>query len=487
MNRLICVLAVFCGVLFLALLLNANYVQFVGAEDLNDQQGNRRVIDEEFSRERGPILVRGREIARSEPSDDEYEYQRAYTQTKLYAHITGFYSYLYGATDVEATANSVLSGSDERLFVNRVVDLVGSQQPSGGSVQLTIDPEAQQAALAGLEDLEGDPRGAVVALDPSTGAVLAMVSQPTYNPNELATHDLDRAEAAYKELNQSQEERLLDRSRENIYFPGSTFKLVTAAAALESGEFRPDSQVPTGPTLQLPQTDNVLTNDVDTCDAQSQGTLTFALANSCNVSFGAVGLELGNDALLEQAEAFGFNDPSYMDDLRMVPSTYPDDAEGPFVAFNAIGQFDVAATPLQMAMVSAGIANDGDVMKPYVIDEIRSPDLDVLERTDPEELNEAVSSETAEQLTQMMVTTVDQGTADEAAIEGIEVAAKTGTAERSETLPPYAWFVSFAPADDPQVAVAVFVENADVPRSAISGGGLAGPIAQRVMQAVIDQ
>jgi len=484
-NRPIRVLAVFCGVLFLALLLNANYVQFVGAEDLNDQQGNRRVIDEEFSRERGPILVRGREIARSEPSDDEYEYQRVYTQTELYAHITGFYSYLYGATAVEATANSVLSGSDSRLFVNRVVDLVGSQQPTGGSVQLTIDPEAQQAALDGLEALPGDPRGAVVALDPATGAVLAMVSRPTYDPNQLATHDFDRAESAYQELNRSNQQPLLDRSRQNIYFPGSTFKLVTAAAALESGEFQPDTQVPGGPTLQLPETDNVLTNDVLGCEGTV--TLTEALAKSCNVSFGAVGLELGNDALIEQAEAFGFNDDSYMDDLPMEASNYPTDAEGPFVAFSAIGQYEVAATPLQMAMVAAGIGNDGDVMDPYVIDEVRSPDLDVLERTEPEQLSEAVSSETAEELTQMMVTVVDQGTAAEAAIEGIEVAAKTGTAERSETLPPYAWFVSFAPADDPQVAVAVFVENAAVDRELISGGGLAGPIAQRVMQAVIDQ
>ena len=483
MNRPIRVLAVFCGVLFLALLLNANYVQFVGAEDLNAQQGNRRVIDEEFSRERGPILVRGRQIARSEPSDDEYDYQRVYTQTKLYAHITGFYSYLFGATDVEATANSVLSGSDSRLFVNRVVDLVGSQQPTGGSVQLTIDPESQQAALAGLEALPGDPRGAVVALDPATGAVLAMVSQPTYDPNQLATHNFDRAEAAYKELNQSQEERLLDRSRENIYFPGSTFKLVTAAAALESGEFRPDSRVPGGPTLQLPETDNVLTND-SSCPNTSI-TLTVALACSSNVAFGSVGLELGNDALLEQAEAFGFNDPSYMDDLRMVPSTFPDDAEGPFVAFNAIGQFDVAATPLQMAMVAAGIANDGDVMEPYTIDEVRSPDLDVLERTEPEELSEAISSETAEQLTQMMVTVVDQGTAEEAAIPGIEVAAKTGTAERSETLPPYAWFVSFAPADDPQVAVAVVVESGGTAGDEASGGRTAAPIAKAVIEAVL--
>ncbi len=486
MNRPIRVLAVFCGLLFLALLLNVNYVQFVDAGDLNAKQGNRRVIDEEFSRDRGPILVRGRPVARSVATDDEFDYQRVYTQSKLYAHLTGFYSYVYGATDVEATANPVLSGSDEALFVNRVVDLIGGQQPSGGSVQLTIDPAAQQAALDGLEALPGDPRGAVVALDPASGAVLAMVSQPTYDPNLLADHDFGKADDAYRQLTRDDDEPLLDRSRENTYSPGSTFKLVTAAAALESGEYEPDSQVPGGPSLDLPQTDQDLTNDVSSCGSGNI-TLTLALAYSCNVSFGAVGLDLGNDVLLEQAEAFGFNSSSAMDDLRLVPSAYPEEAEGPFPAYNAIGQFDVAATPVQMAMVVAGIANDGAVMKPYIVDEVRSPDVDLLERTEPEELSEAVSSGVAEELTQMMVTVVDQGTADEAAIPGVAVAAKTGTAERTEELPPYAWFVSFAPADDPEVAVAVFVENADVPREEISGGGLAGPIARQVMQAVIAQ
>ncbi|CAN5707595.1 penicillin-binding protein 2 [soil metagenome] len=484
MNRPIRVLAVFCGVLFLALLLNANYVQFIDANDLNSTSGNRRVVDEEFSRERGPILVGEDPVARSMSSKDEYDFQRIYRQSQLYSHLTGYYSYVYGRTDIEQTANPVLSGDDPRLFVNRVVDLLGSQQPAGGSVQLTIDPAAQRAAFDGLQSLPGSPRGAVVALDPSTGAVLSMVSTPSYNPNRLADHDFDAAAKAYKQLNSDDDQPLLDRTRANTWAPGSTFKLVTAAAALESGDYSPETKVPGGPTRDLPQTEQDLTNDVTSCGS-GDITLTVALAFSCNVSFGDIGLKLGNDALLEQAEAFGFNDGTYFDGLRTVPSTYPKDADGPFTAFSAIGQGDVAATPLQMAMVAAGIANDGDVMKPYVVDEVLSPDVELIERTEPEQLSEAVSSGVAAQLTEMMVTVVEDGTADDAAIPGVSVAGKTGTAERTEDLPPYAWFVSFAPADDPKVAVAVFVENPDVPRDQISGGGLAGPVAKSVMQAVI--
>jgi len=484
-NRQIRVLAVFCGVLFLALLVNVNYVQFVDASDLNDRSGNRRVIDEEFSRERGPILVAGQPVARSVPSKDEYDYQRVYERVEQYAHLTGYYSY-FSSSGIEDSYNGILSGSDPQLFVNRVVDLLGSQEPSGGSVELSIDPAAQQAALDGLEALPGEPRGAVVALEPDTGAILASVSTPSYDPNRLATHDLDAAARAADGLNKAETQPLLDRTRENTYPPGSTFKLVTAAAALESGEYSPDTQVPAGPSLDLPQTEQPLTNDVESCGSGTI-TLTLALAFSCNVSFGDVGLKLGNDAIAAQAEAFGFGDDSYLEELRLVESVYPEDAEGPFIAFSAIGQYNVRATPLQMAMVVAGIANEGTVMSPYLVDEVRSPDLEPLETAEPEELREAVSSGVAAQLTQMMVTVVDEGTADEAAIDGVQVAAKTGTAERSAALTPYAWFVSFAPADDPEVAVAVFVENADVPREEISGGGLAGPIARSVMQSVIER
>jgi peptidoglycan glycosyltransferase len=481
-NRPIRVLAVVCGVMFLALLLNVNYVQFLQASELNARDGNRRVIDEEFSRERGPILVAGRPAAQSVPSDDDYDFQREYPSPRLYFNLTGYYSYEFGAEDLENTQNSILSGSDPRLFVNRVVDLLGSRQPSGGSIALTIDPAAQQAALNGLSALGDDVQGAVVALEPSTGAILAMVSRPSYDPNRLATHDLQAARKARLQLLEAPGDPLLDRSRENTYAPGSTFKVVTAAAALSSGQYAPDTLVKGGPVLDLPQTTDDLTNDTD---CPSQVTLTTALALSCNVSFGEVGLALGDDALREQAEAFGFGDDSYLDELSQVASRFPEDPADPQVAQSAIGQFDVSATPLQMAMVAAGVANDGTVMKPYLVDKVYSPDIELLDDHDPEELHQAVSSGVATQLTQMMVEVVTNGTASSAQIPGVEVAAKTGTAERSEELAPYAWFISFAPADDPEVAVAVFVENPNVPREQISGGGLAGPIAKSVMESVI--
>ena len=487
MNRPIRVLAVACGVLFLALLLNINYVQFLRADDLNTTTGNRRVLDDQFSRERGPILVAGKPVAESVPIDDDFDYQRRYGFPQLYANLTGYYSYQYGGSDLESTENSILSGSDPALFVNRVVDLLGSDKPAGGSISLTVDPAAQQAAYDGLAALGQNTRGAVVALDPSTGAILAMVSRPSYDPNRLASHDFGSVSDAYKELNDAEADPLLDRSRQNIYSPGSTFKLVTAAAALESGTYSPDTMVTGGPTLNLPLTDDVLTNDVESCGS-GQITLTMALAFSCNVSFGEVGLDLGADALREQAEAFGFGDDTYLEDLSLVESVFPADPDEPQTAFSAIGQFDVSATPLQMAMVTAGIANGGTVMKPYVVDEIRSPDVELLEEHDPEELSQAVSAGVASQLTEMMVTVVNDGTAAEAQIPDIDVAAKTGTAERTEDLPPYAWFVSFAPADDPEVAVAVFIESTQgVAREEISGGGLAGPIARSVMEAVIER
>jgi penicillin-binding protein A len=482
MNRPIRVLAVACGVLFLALLLNVNYVQFLQASDLNAREGNRRVMDEEFSRERGPVLVAGKPIAQSVASDDQYDYQREYPNPLMYSNLTGYYSYEYGGSDLESSQNSILSGSDPRLFVNRVVDLLGSRQPSGGSVSLTIDPAAQQAAYAGLTALGEGVHGAVVALDPSTGGILALVSRPSYDPNKMASHTLENVRRTRAQLLEDPGEPLLDRSRENTYFPGSTFKLVTAAAALSSGKYSPDTMVKGGPVLDLPETTADLTNDTD---CPSQVTLTTALALSCNVSFGEVGLDLGDDALRAQAEAFGFGDDSYLDELHQVASTFPASPDEPQTAQSAIGQFDVSATPLQMAMVAAGIANGGTVMRPYLVDKVYSPDVELLDEHDPEELHQAVSSGVAAQLTQMMVEVVNNGTAGSAQIPGMDVAAKTGTAERSEELSPYAWFVSFAPADEARVAVAVFVENPDVPREEITGGGLAGPIAKAVMESVL--
>jgi penicillin-binding protein A len=241
-----------------------------------------------------------------------------------------------------------------------------------------------------------------------------------------------------------------------------------------------------GASLDLPQTSTNLVNENGNNCGGDPITLTRALEVSCNVSFGSIGLRLGADALRAQAEKFGF-DQTYLNDLPgQVPSRFPAHPDPPQIALSAIGQFDVAATPLQMAMVASGIANGGTVMRPYVVDEIRAPDLSVLDKTSPEAYrSNAVSSSVARQLTAMMVAVVDQGTATTAQIPGVKVAGKTGTAQSSPSRPPYAWFVSFAPADDPKVAVAVLVEDAGVARNAISGSGLAAPIAKKVMQAVI--
>jgi peptidoglycan glycosyltransferase len=483
MNKPIRALSVFCLVLFGLLLINANYVQAFRAGALNDMAGNTRARDADCARERGPILVGGRPVAKDVPSTDKLKYQRVYPQPRLYAPVTGYFSCYFGTRAVENSENSILDGSDNRLFVNRLLDLVGNTQPQGGNVLLTINPAAQRAAYHGLQALGATTRGAVVALDPRTGAILADVSVPSYNPNLLATHDFTKAKAVYRRLNAHGAPRFISRSTQSIYPPGSTFKLVTAATALSNG-YTPETLVQGGSELKLPLTSHVLHNENGSNCGGDQITLTQALVVSCNVSFADLGLKLGADKLRDQAEKFGFDD----DPLTQLPanaSVFPSKVDEPETALSAIGQFDVAASPLQMAMVAGGIANGGAVMVPYVVDEVRSPDFDLLEKAQPQVLHQAVSGTVAGELTQMMVDVVSSGTGAPAQIPGVTVAGKTGTANSSLTRSPYAWMVAFAPAEDPQVAVAVVIERSSTGRSDITGGGLAGPIARDVMESVI--
>jgi peptidoglycan glycosyltransferase len=488
-NKPIRNLAVACLVMFVALLLNINYVQFVEADDLNAKNGNKRVINEEFSRDRGAILVDGKAVAESVASKDEYKFQRSYPEKGLYAPLTGYFSYIYGRTATENAQNRVLSGSDDRLFVNRVVDLVSNKQPKGGSVELTIDPLAQKTAADGLEALGKGTKGAVAAIDPKTGAVLAMVTQPSYDPNRLASHDFAKVQSAWQDLTTDDDQPMTNRSTQQVLPPGSTFKLITAAAALENGvvddiddKIKAGSQLTFGGGITY-----TLPNEGGGNCGGNRITFERALNVSCNVAFGALALDIGQDKLAEQAAKFGFGtDP--ISGLSMSPSRFTSaDAklEQPQLAQSGIGQFEVAATPLQMAMVGAGIANDGEVMKPYVVDTVRSPNLKVLDKTQPERYSEAVSPETARKLQDMMISTVGSGTATSAQIPGVEVGAKTGTAQSTEDRPPYAWFVSYAKDGDRQVAVAVLVESSDTARSEIAGGRLAGPIARSVMEAVL--
>lgn len=488
MNRPIRNIAIACLVLFVALLLNINYVQFVEADSLNAKNGNKRVINEEFSRARGAILVDGEPVAESVKSKDEYKYQRRYPDGGLYAPLTGYFSYVFGRGGLENSQNRVLSGSDNRLFVNRVVDLVSNKQPKGGSVELTIDPLAQKAAAEGLERLGKNTKGAVVALDPQTGAVLAMVSQPSYDPNRLASHNFTAVQKSWNALTKDKDQPMINRGTQQTLPPGSTFKLVTAAAALENGVVdNIDDKIKAGARLTFPGTSYTLPNENGGNCGGDQITFEQALNVSCNVAFGALAGKIGQAKLNAQAAKFGFGtDP--IDGLAANASRFTageGQLERTELAQSGIGQFEVATTPLQMAMVAAGIANGGDVMKPYVVKTVRSPNLSVLDEAHPERYSAAISSSNAAKLRAMMISTVTRGTATSARIPGVDVGAKTGTAQSTPDRPPYAWFVSFAPENDPKVAVAVLVESSDTARDEIAGGRLAGPIARSVMEQVL--
>lgn len=487
MNRPIRTLSVGCLILFVALMLNLTYVQFFKANWYNDRADNRRVTEDAYSQQRGDILVGKKAIATSKPSDDKYEWQRTYPGGKKYAPITGFMSYSYGQTGIERSQNSVLSGQDNKLFTNRLVDLVTNSEPSGGNVELTIDPKVQDAAYEGLTALGEDVQAAAVAIEPSTGKILAMASTPTYNPDKLANHDFGAATKSYNQLSKDENEPLLNRSIQTALPPGSTFKLVTAAAAIENLGMDGDSMVYGGASLDLPGTTTDLPNLNGTSCGGEQITLTHALEVSCNTAFGSLGMELSDEEMQEQAEGFGFGQ-DYLDDIGpLAKSQYPPNDGKAEQARAAIGQQSVIATPLQMAMVSAGIANGGEVMKPYLVDRVTSSSLDVIDQGNPTPIDNqpAVSQDTAEILTQMMVSTVDNGTAEAAAIDGVSVAGKTGTAQTTPDKPPYAWFTSFAPAENPSIAVAVMVQKSGTERSEIAGGRLGGPIAKAMMEAAI--
>jgi peptidoglycan glycosyltransferase len=486
-NKPIRTLSLFCGLLFLVLLGNATYLQYVKADELNDSSLNRRVIEASFARERGAILVDGDAVAESKKSDDRYKWQRTYSRPALYAHVTGWFSF-FSQSGIERAENKVLSGDDPDLFVARLVDLLSNAQPKGGSVELTLDPAAQRAAYDGLLALGEGTQGSVVAIEPATGRVLAMVSVPSFDPNKLASHDLTAVHDADAALNARKDQPKLNRAIRTTLPPGSTFKLVTAAAAIEDGLYGPESQVPAGAGYQLPQSSSVVHNSTGSACNPATITLKYALEWSCNTTFAQIADKLGVDTMKKMADAFGFNDTSLTDLPGQVASVYPGDLDRPKTALSGFGQSDVRATPLQMAMVAAGIANRGEVMRPHLVEEIRSPDFDSLGKSENEVYSRAISAATARQLTDMMVGVVDQGTAGTAKIPGIRVAGKTGTAQTGrDDIANYAWFVSFAPADDPQIAVAVMIQNSNRVNSEISGGGLGGPIAKAVMEAVINR
>jgi peptidoglycan glycosyltransferase len=476
-------LALFVGLLFAALLVNINLVQVTRANDLAGRPGNNRDVIKEYATQRGPILVGNTPVAQSVATTGRLKYQRTYVNGPLYAASTGFASLVYGRTAIERIENAVLSGTDQRFSLQQLADLIAGRTTKGGSVQLTLDAKAQAAAANGMKGKVG----AVVALEPSTGRILAMYSSPSFDPNLIASNDASTAQKAWTRYLADPLNPMLNRPLVATYPPGSTFKLVTLSAALSTGRYTAASTVPGPPGYRPPGTSSVIHNESGAGCATANGRVTLlrALEVSCNTAFAFLGVAVGADALQQQAEAFGFNH-SFSVPMTAATSKFPTGLDVPQTALSAIGQYDVRSTALQMAMVAAALGNHGEVMNPYLVNNIYAPDLSVLESGVPSVFGQAVTPAVAQAVADMMVGVVQSGTGKNARIDGIKVAGKTGTAQTGNNKPADAWFVSFAPSENARVAVAVVVEGAPNDGE-ISGGRLAAPVARAVMEAVLNR
>lgn len=473
-------------VMFLALFGATSWIQVVQAGELSANEYNRRALYDSYEVQRGSIFAGDTVIAASEPSNDLYSWTRVYPDAEMWAPVTGYINPVLGSrTGLERDMNQVLSGTDNTQFLARLERIVTGQPPQGSSVVLSLDPDVQRAAFEAL----GDYEGAVVAIEPKTGRILAMVTSPSFDTNTLASHDTAAVNEAYNALVDNPLNPLFNRAiGGDLNPPGSTFKLVVASAALASGNYTPDSTFPNPSSYVLPGTSTSVFNfDGGTCGSGEETTLATALRLSCNVPMAELAVELGQEAILEEAEKYGFNATFEMP-LTSTASRYPTDSlSDDKVAQTGFGQGDVQATPLQMAMVSAGIANDGVVMNPRMVDRVVAPDLTVQQTTENSEFGRALSADLAEQMTAMMIENVRNGAASGARIDGVDVAGKTGTAEHNPGDPYTLWFTGFAPADDPEVAVAVVIENGGGQGQSGTSNGIAAPIAKKVIEAVLSR
>lgn len=483
MERQIRVVATGFLILFGLLGLNINYIQVIASSDLANNPANKRLLIQEYDVQRGQILAADRRtvIATSEETEGALKYLRRYPLGRLYAHMSGYYSFVFGRAELEQSYNDLLSGRAPEVALQTFVDEVLGRDRRGASLVLTIDPGLQQAAAESL----GDRPGAVAAVNPQTGEVLALVANPSFDPNVLSSHNGKTIRSAWKRLNEDPDKPLLSAATDDFFPPGSTFKIVVAAAALENG-VTPDTSFPNPPELDLPQTDRTLQNfGGDHClGGASEITLAQALEVSCNVVFAEVGLELGAEKLAEQSRAFGYAGDIDFDIPFQEGNFPPADAfaeDLPGVAFSAIGQKDVRTNVLHMALIAGSIGNGGVMMQPKLVQEVRDPTGRIVRRLSPQTFGEPMSPQNADALTRMMQAVVESGTGTAAQISGVAVAGKTGTAQNPGG-DPHAWFVSFAPAEQPTIAVAVVVLNGGDLGSEATGGAIAAPIARTVME-----
>lgn len=468
-------------VLFGLLFVNLNYVQFYRGDYYRNHENNNRVLTQEYQRQRGNIRVDRDAVATSRDTGGELRFTRTYPDKEMYAHLVGYKSIRYGQAGIEGAYDEVLSGDDPRLFVRRVSDILTGRRPVGGDVVLTISGKAQETAYNSLKD--ANAKGAVVAIDPTSGAILAAVSTPSFDPNPLASHSAKTAGDAWNAYLADKGRPMINRALNENYPPGSTFKTIVAAAALKNG-YTPSTMIPAGPRFKPQQTTAEIRNAHPSICPENEVTLEDALRESCNTGFAKLGVKLGPDVIKDTAKEFGFEDPDLRVPLRVSPSHTGDMPDEPSLAQSCIGQRDVRMTPLQGAMIAGAVANGGVMMEPQLVEEVKGPEgVGVLQAFNPREYNKPLDSGAAGDLRGMMVKVVESGTGTGAQIDGAEVGGKTGTAQNAEEADDHGWFIGFAIKDgQPKVAVAVFLE-----RYGQGGSARATEIAGTVMKKVLEE
>ncbi|MFI9614574.1 penicillin-binding transpeptidase domain-containing protein [Streptomyces sp. NPDC052023] len=471
----------FCALLLVALLVNAARIQVFQAGQYDANPANRRHEIARYGQPRGDILVGGSPVTGSKDTGEPLRYERTYEQGPLYAPVTGFASQVYGTTFLEHAEDGTLSGADPALFP-LWKDFTRAQN-AGGDVVTTLDAAAQRAAFQGL----GDRKGAVAAIEPATGRILALVSTPSYDPATLSGNGPAVARS-WRGLNEDPDKPMLNRAVRQTYPPGSTFKVVTAAAALDAGVIKDlDKRTDSPDPYTLPGTTTRLRNEGGRC---ANASLRKAFEWSCNTVFAKLGVDVGVTDMARTARAFGFNNTGLRIPYSVVPSTFDTTVDRAQLALSSIGQYNTRATPLQMAMVAAAVANGGQLRQPYLVERTTTRRGATLSTAGAPPLRQAMSPSTAARMRELMRNVVEHGTGRNAAIRGATVGGKTGTAQHGvdNSGRPYAWFVSWAQDDQdmlPKVAVAVVVEDAAADRRDLTGGGMAAPIARAVMRAVL--